>query len=146
MFGERLKQERQRLCMNQDDFAEVGGVKKRAQISYEKDERSPDAAYLSALLKIGVDVWYVMTGNASSATLSSDESELLAGYRGLDVRGKAGVLGMIDGMKAPSPAKTALPKPGAASPTVVFHGKVGQQITGDITAPQTINMANRKKK
>lgn len=27
MFGERLKQERQRFGMNQDDFAAVGGAK-----------------------------------------------------------------------------------------------------------------------
>lgn len=141
MFGERLKQERQRLGMNQDDFAAVGGVKKRAQISYEKDERSPDAVYLCALLKIGVDVWYVMTGTVSAAVLNADESELVAGYRNLDARGKAGVLGMIGGMRLPGqPANIA------SAPHVEIHGKVGQHVVGNITGPQTFNMGGSGRK
>lgn len=139
MFGERLKQERQRLGMNQDDFAAVGGVKKRAQISYEKDERSPDAVYLCALLEIGVDVWYVMTGTVSAAVLTGDESELVSGYRNLDARGKAGVLGMIGGMRLPaSPVTTA--------PHVEIHGKIGQHVVGNIIGPQTFNMGSSGRK
>ena len=96
MLGERLKNERQRLGMNQDDFAAVGGVKKRAQISYEKEERSPDAAYLAALLEIGVDIWYVLSGQISNMTLTSEETKLLGEYRELDVRDKANMLGILE--------------------------------------------------
>ena len=136
MFGERLKKERQRLGMNQDDFAEVGGVKKRAQISYEKDERSPDAAYLCAILEIGVDVWYVMTGQISTTALTLEESELLTGFRSLDIRGKAGVLGMIDGMGQPTKSTV----------TPVYHGDVGQNIYGNIEGHNTVTMPNKGKK
>lgn len=48
--------------MSQTGFADLGGVQKRAQINYEKGERSPDAAYLSAVAGHGVDVTYVLTG------------------------------------------------------------------------------------
>ncbi|MGS0743264.1 helix-turn-helix domain-containing protein [Glaciimonas sp. GG7] len=136
--GEALKSERVRLGMNQDDFSSAGGVTKRTQISYEQDERAPDALYLRAVAAIGVDVQYVLTGEQASSALSKDEKELLAGYRGLDIRGKAGVLGMIDGMSDP--------KQPASSPAFVVHGKVGQQITGGIHAPQTINVGGGKKK
>ncbi|WP_244545051.1 helix-turn-helix domain-containing protein [Collimonas sp. OK607] len=138
MFGARLKKERQRLGMNQDDFAEVGGVKKRAQISYEKDERSPDAAYLCALLEIGVDVWYVMTGQVSATALTLEESELLASYRNLDVRGKAGVLGLIDGMSTTVKAASG----------TKFSGNVSQVVDGDqtVNAPMTFHMTDKKKK
>lgn len=139
-FGERLREERLRLGLTQDAFGAVGGVKKLAQISYEQDKRYPDVGYMIALAAIGVDVGYVMLAKPSAEALAQDESELLAGYRGLDIRGKAGVLGMIDGMST-SPAA----KPETATSKVVFHGKVGQQITGDITGKQIFNMGSRKK-
>ncbi|UQV45037.1 transcriptional regulator [Janthinobacterium lividum] len=142
MFGERLKQERQRLGMNQDDFAAVGGVKKRAQISYEKDERSPDAVYLCALLEIGVDVWYVMTGSVLAAVLSADESELVSGFRNLDARGRAGVLGMIGGMRMPTPPTSSA----GNTPHVETHGKIGQNFVGNIIGPQTFNVAGSGRK
>jgi transcriptional regulator with XRE-family HTH domain len=99
-IGEILKEERLRLAMNQDDFAAVGGLKRRAQTLYEQNERSPDAAYLRALAAIGVDVQYVLTGEQAASALTQFEKDLLAGYRNLDQRGKAGVLGMINGMNA----------------------------------------------
>ena len=140
-IGEALKAERLRLGMNQDEFGAAGGVKKRTQISYEQDERSPDAVYLRAISSIGVDVQFILTGDQATASLTQDEKELLTGYRGLDLRGKAGVLGMIDGMSA-SPAAV----PTKSGPHVEFHGKVGHQITGDITGKQTFNMGSSKKK
>lgn len=146
-IGEALKAERLRLGMNQDEFGAAGGVKKRTQISYEQDERSPDAVYLRAISAIGVDVQFILTGDQATASLTQDEKELLTGYRGLDIRGKAGVLGMIDGMSAspaviPSPSKS---ETGTSATTVVFHGKVSQQVTGDVTGKQTFNMGSKKK-
>ena len=38
-IGQRLKEERERLGLNQTDFGLIGGVKKLAQLNYEKDER-----------------------------------------------------------------------------------------------------------
>lgn len=61
-IGQRLKEERERLGMNQESFAMAGGVKKRAQVYYEQDERCPDGHYFSALAGIGVDVTYILTG------------------------------------------------------------------------------------
>lgn len=95
-IGEILKEERLRLEMNQDDFAAVGGLKRRAQTLYEQDERSPDALYLRALAAIGVDVQYILTGEQTSSALTQDEKELLFGYRGLDTRGKASMLGILN--------------------------------------------------
>ena len=136
--GDALKSERVRLGMNQEDFSAVGGVTKRTQISYEQDERAPDALYLRAVAAIGVDVQYILTGEQASSALSKDEKELLSGYRGLDIRGKAGVLGMIDGMSAtPTTGNTT---------HVKLHGNVGQQVTGDIKAPQTFTVGGARKK
>lgn len=62
-FCERLKEERLSKGLNQDDFSAVGEVTKRSQINYEKGDRVPDSDYLMNLLKIGVDVNYILTGN-----------------------------------------------------------------------------------
>ena len=61
-IGDRLREERARLDRNQDEFAEIGGVQRRAQSNYERGERCPDADYLSRVAEAGVDVLYVLTG------------------------------------------------------------------------------------
>ena len=61
-FGERLADERRRQGLNQTDFAALGGVTVKTQVLYEKSERVPDANYLAAVARHGVDVLYVLTG------------------------------------------------------------------------------------
>ena len=58
----RLREERERLGLNQVEFGSIGGVKKLAQINYEKGERHPDSAYLAAIAAAGADVLYILTG------------------------------------------------------------------------------------
>nr|WP_157641624.1 helix-turn-helix transcriptional regulator [Burkholderia ubonensis] len=145
-IGERLRLERKRLGHSQTQFAELAGVHKNAQGNYEGDLRRPDADYLVQIASIGVDVLFVLTGQHNTSELSTDEHVLLAGYRSLDAQGRAGVLGMIGGMTQAA----AAPK-GTKTATVHqnFEGaNVGQHVTGDVTAPFSINMggAARKKK
>ncbi|ATD60400.1 MAG: helix-turn-helix domain-containing protein [Janthinobacterium svalbardensis] len=141
-IGEILKEERQRLGMNQEDFAAVAGLKRRAQTLYEQDERAPDALYLRALAGIGVDVHYILTGEKLQSAVTSDERELLDGYRSMDVRGKAGVLGMIGGMRSPMPPASQA----GNAPHVETHGKIGQNFVGNIIGPQTFNVAGNGRK
>lgn len=84
-FFERLREERQRMGLNQADFGGIGGVKKGAQLKYESGERMPDALYLSAIADAGVDVNYVLTGQRMNRlneanlgyTLRPDQKALL---------------------------------------------------------------------
>lgn len=64
-IGARLRVERHRLQLNQTEFAQLGGVRKLAQLRYEHNERMPDAQYLLALAQAGVDIQYVLTGERS---------------------------------------------------------------------------------
>ncbi len=65
---ERLKEERNRLGLNQSEFAAIGGVQKGAQINYEQGKRNPDSDYLSAIAAAktkdgkSADVQYILTG------------------------------------------------------------------------------------
>jgi len=73
-IGARLREEREALGVNQTDFAQIGGVQRRAQVNYEAGDRSPDAAYLAAVAEAGVDVLYVLTGRRAVAYASHTQS------------------------------------------------------------------------
>ncbi len=93
-FGDRLREERIRLGLNQGELANVAEVSKTTQFNYEKGERSPDAPYLAKVAAAGVDVLYVLTGQRvapSSADLSADESELLNHFRSMPESDRAAV-------------------------------------------------------
>ncbi len=88
-IAERLREERLRLKLNQEDMATVGGVKRRAQINYESGIRCPDGHYFSAIAAAGADVQYILTGVRSTAvqpqpsteSLNRREQALLDNYR-----------------------------------------------------------------
>lgn len=144
-FAERLREERQRVGLNQTDFAEAGGVKRDAQQNYENGSRRPDSSYLEAVAALGVDVTYILTGKRNASQLSADEEVLLAGYRSLDAKGRAGVLGMIGGMTQGAPAAPKTKKTTTVHQN--FEGaNVGQHVTGDLTAPFTINVGKTERK
>lgn len=86
-IGERLRSERERLGMSQDDFAGLVGVTRKTLFGYESGARAPDAGALNAWAAVGLDVLYVVTGRRSSTALPSplpaDEQMVLDGYRGL---------------------------------------------------------------
>lgn len=94
-IGDRLREERLRLELSQAALGEIGGVRKQAQLLYEKGERNPDTAYLSAISKFGVDIQYVVVGERSMSTLSNDESELLSLYRSAPLAVKAAALAAL---------------------------------------------------
>ena len=85
-ISERLREERERLGKTQPQFGAHAGDKKQAQLRYEKGERSPDAAYLSAAASNGVDVLYVLTGRremqpmAQAQATASAVTEQAGGY------------------------------------------------------------------
>jgi transcriptional regulator with XRE-family HTH domain len=84
-LGERLREERDRLGINQNDFADIGGVKRNSQGNYENDRQRPDTAYLLAISKVGVDVMYVLFGrrDTTAGTHSTVENEVVSCFRSL---------------------------------------------------------------
>ncbi|PSJ22149.1 hypothetical protein CVH10_08750 [Halomonas sp. ND22Bw] len=96
--GSRLREERERLGMSQTQLAALGGVGKMSQINYEKDARSPNAAYLTALDEFGVDIQYVLTGRRTDGSqgvgehgsLSLTSKESLSPVAMYDIEAAAG--------------------------------------------------------
>ena len=84
--GERLREEREKLGMNQTDFGLAAGVSRGTQKAYELESSSPDVRYLCTLQGIGVDVIYILTGNRAGVPLgdlSMEEHQVLDMYRSL---------------------------------------------------------------
>lgn len=83
-FFERLREERKRLGLNQTQMAGLAAVQKQAQVHYEAGDRSPNAAYLTAIAAAGADILYILTGQRDGpapVALTEDERALLADYR-----------------------------------------------------------------
>jgi len=114
-IGERLKEERERLKMNQTDFAGLGGVTRKTQFNYESGERAPDAAYLAILVQHGVDVYYVITGirqtpvveqEVTAESLSAQEKALLDNYRNSPEAGKRAIRATLEAVAEQPAPKT----------------------------------------
>ena len=107
-IGVRLREERDRLDMNQTDFAEAVGATRKTQFNYESDQRRPDADFLAAAAAIGVDVMYVLTGKHGPApqapTLTSEERLLLDYFRDASKDVKRATLGALLGAATPGGA------------------------------------------
>ena len=78
--GARLRSERERMRMKQDDFAELGGAKRVSQSQYEGGKSPLGIEYLLRLKAHGVDIGYVVTGVRSDSLLLLDEQMLLDKY------------------------------------------------------------------
>ena len=83
-FGDRLREERNRLGLIQSDAAKAGGVGFTAYHTYEKGDRSPNVEVLQKWHDAGFDVLYLVTGIRNDSTLSNEDSSLLARIHQLD--------------------------------------------------------------
>ncbi|SBT11153.1 hypothetical protein PROAA_910014 [Candidatus Propionivibrio aalborgensis] len=66
-FPDRLRMERRRLGLTQEQFAVLGGASKTAQYMYEAGKNWPTCEYLEALRSSGVDVAFIATGARTAA-------------------------------------------------------------------------------
>lgn len=111
-IGARLREERTRLGVSQTELAVACGIAKNTQLNYEKDDRSPDAAYLLLAKQMGIDVYYVLFGEhlpVSADQLSPFEIEMLSYLREFSEYDKESMRRMAFAMA--SVAKNATPEP-----------------------------------
>ncbi|GEM_PF-271165 len=140
-IGSRLKEERQRLDMNQTSFAEACGSGKRQQTRYEQEEQIPGGEYFAGAALLGVDVVYVLTG-ARRDGLTPKETALLAAYRNASEelqRAALSVLGI---------STTASSPRGVKARVTIRDSEIGQNIstTGKVKLEDfTIEMPSRRK-
>ncbi|MFY4004711.1 helix-turn-helix domain-containing protein [Achromobacter denitrificans] len=124
---ERLREERERLGLNQTEFGLLGGVQKRSQINYESGERVPDATYLAAMAQGGVDVMYVLTGVRSfmpPQPITPEHRALIADYDSCTSNDQAALRRTAAAMALGAGAAAQSPKPRKAGIYVERAGTV----------------------
>lgn len=92
-IGLRLLQERTRLGLTQAEMAKRGNVGFSTYTAYEKGKSTPDAVALQNWSDCGVDVLYVVIGQATNGKLAPDELMLLGAWRDSPDEVRAGILG-----------------------------------------------------
>lgn len=86
-FGDRIRAERRRLGLSQEELAEQLGVSRSSVAYYEADRTVPDLDFLAHADTVGMDVLYVVFGRHSTeqAGLALDWdllASILQGIRG----------------------------------------------------------------
>ncbi|MBX9298793.1 helix-turn-helix domain-containing protein [Chromobacterium vaccinii] len=87
-IGDRLREERLRLGLVQQDGQKITGVSYVTYLGYEQGKSFPNAETLNSLHDAGFDVLYIVTGVRNAAALSNEDSSLLADLNQVDEKGR----------------------------------------------------------
>lgn len=106
-ISDRLVEGRKTLGLSQQALADHVGISARSQRNYESGERSPDADYLAALVGLGMDVLYILTGQRAGGvkpapTLTAEEETMLGYFRDASKEVRRAALGALLGASAHS--------------------------------------------
>lgn len=101
-IGSRLRAERKRFGLTQDDVASAIGVVKRTQANYEAGTSDAPAWYLGkAMQELGFDVVYVLTGKHTAAietSLNELEISIIGKYRSIPEDDQKTIRRLLDAM------------------------------------------------
>ena len=83
----RFREERLRLGVSHTQVGEICGVSRNSVIAWEQGAKIPADA-LMALISVGFDPMYILTGQRSCGALPPREVALLDNYRQSDEKGR----------------------------------------------------------
>lgn len=70
---ERLRAERKGLKLTQSALANKIGVSRLLYLRFESGLRNPDALHLQNMREMGIDIWFVLTGQKQTPHLDSSK-------------------------------------------------------------------------
>jgi transcriptional regulator with XRE-family HTH domain len=76
-IGKRLREERERLKLSQDELAAVAGTNRMTPSRYEQGSQVPTLPFLEVIGNAGVDVDYVLMGKRVEVVLSKADAAQL---------------------------------------------------------------------
>lgn len=109
LIGSRLRNEREKTGMSQNEIAEIFGVSTKTWGKYERGVTMPDAATLSMLgSQLSIDVSYVLTGQRTirpdvAIAESEEEKKLLENYRAMDAAARLNIQAVGDAFAQSKP-------------------------------------------
>lgn len=101
-MGDRLRDERLRINLQQNDLADQCDVSRRTFSAWEKGESTPSAEALAVMAGYGADVLYIVTGQRSvemESNLAPSERELVTAWRNANAKGRTALAAMADALK-----------------------------------------------
>lgn len=107
--GERLREERERLGLNQTDFGTLLGVSRGTQKNYELGSNTLDLRYVASLVEHNVDAGYVLSGHRSPPPgqgLDPVEADLVEQFRRLPLDDQKTIRRIIKSMAAEADGAT----------------------------------------
>lgn len=105
LFGDRLKLERKRLQLTQDQAAEFAKVSRIVWGKYERNSVEPSVSIIMNFAATGADICYLLTGNRAEKAMDAHESILVTAWRAADASARnAALLALLGG--APKVAST----------------------------------------
>lgn len=97
-IGKRLKEERERLHLKQEQLYEFAGVSRQTFGAYENDRSKPKSEFLAKIATFGFDVGYIITG-VRAENVAHTPTEMgylrqcrLLATKGLDRKGLDGLV------------------------------------------------------
>jgi transcriptional regulator with XRE-family HTH domain len=102
-FGTRLRIERESKKMTQPELAKIGGVRKNAQLLYEKDSSPPNVTYLMKIAQAGIDLHFLFYGVRSDSAASAQVKDLLTVLLNLSPEQQAIGFGMLSMLQLNAP-------------------------------------------
>lgn len=76
-IGSRLRDERERLGMNQSELGAVADIARNTQAEYENGKRACNLNYLLAIRELGIDPAYLIDGRRDITAISRDTAAFL---------------------------------------------------------------------
>lgn len=98
--GDRLREIRREMGLDQAAFGALGGVNRNTQSKYESGERAPDTDYLVMIRDAGADVAYLLTGEPGGQ-LGEVISTIAAASRRLTNQQLEAIVSLINAFTAP---------------------------------------------
>ncbi|PAL25516.1 helix-turn-helix domain-containing protein [Sphingopyxis sp. GW247-27LB] len=127
-IGERLREERVRLGLKQEELADRTGISKNSLGAYERGATAMNVVMLLVFQDVKIDIGYVLTGRRTDRSLDNITAQLIEMIGKLSVRERHAVFNLvstlageaigIDELQAMSDLRATL-----HSPTRDFKGK-----------------------
>jgi transcriptional regulator with XRE-family HTH domain len=135
----RLKEERKRLGLSQEAAAKALGISVDSLYGYEKNKTNPPVSVLLPFSDLGADVQYIVTGKRASALLPEAVQQLIAAFLSATTDGQSAILATATALSGVVTANKAA----TSGTTQIFHGEVGQNISGGFKGNHTFTFGKK---